>query len=231
MRCCRFLLVTFLLAVLPATSQAGIFGKKNKPNPNERVPELLAIVKTDGDEHKRASAAEELRQYDPKLYPDILPVLIDVLMNDAKPSVRAEAAQTLGKLRPVTREVGMALEQAVAKDGSMRVRLQARSALLSYHWSGYHGGKEAAPAAVPQSKEPPLAPATTQVQPKESAAPRIQPVAQPKAAPPAAAPAVNTKAQPQPQPAGPTLVPTETPRLEPTPTRPPEQGPELNPQD
>jgi hypothetical protein len=211
-------------------TQAGIFGKKNKPNPNERVPELLAIIKTDGDEHKRASAAEELRQYDPKLYPDMVLVLIEVLMNDSKPGVRAEAAQTLGKLRPVTREVGIALEQAVAKDGSMRVRLQARSALLQYHWSGYHGGKEATPA-VPQSKEPPLAPATSQAPPKESAAPRIQPVAQPKAAPPTATPAVNAKTEPQPMPAGPTLVPTETPRLEPTPTRPPDQGPELNPQD
>src|SRR5262249_11758015 len=152
MRCCRFLLVTFLLAVLPATTHAGIFGKKNKPNPNERVPELLTIVKTDGDEHKRTSAAEELRQYDPKQFSEIVPALIDVLMNDSKPGVRAEAAQTLGKLRPVTREVGMALEQAVAKDGSMRVRLQARSALLQYHWSGYHGGKEAA-SPPSQTKE------------------------------------------------------------------------------
>jgi hypothetical protein len=230
MRRCRFLLVTFLLAILPATTQAGIFGKKNKPNPNERVPELLNIVKSDGDEHKRAIAAEELRQYDPKLFPEIVPALIDVLMNDSKPSVRAEAAQTLGKLRPVTREAGLALEQAVAKDGSMRVRLQARSALLQYHWSGYHGGKDAVPPSS-QTKEPPLAPATSQAQPKESPEARLQPVAQPKAAPPSATPAVNTKREPQPLPAGPTLVPTDAPRLEPTPTRPPEQGPELNPQD
>jgi hypothetical protein len=230
MRCCRLLLVTLLLAVLPAPTLAGIFGKKTKPNPSERVPELLSIVKTDGDEHKRANAAEELRQYDPKQFPEIVPALIDVLMNDSKPGVRAEAAQTLGKLRPVTREVGLALEQAVAKDGSMRVRLQARSALLQYHWSGYHGGKDAAPPAS-QSKEPPLAPATNQVQPKEAPAARLQPVAQPKAGPPSATPAVNSKNEPQPLPTGPSLVPTEAPRLEPTPARPPDQGPELNPQD
>jgi hypothetical protein len=232
MKCCRLLLVSLLLAVMPVPTWAGIFGKKNKPNPSERVPELLNIVKTDGDEHKRVSAAEELRQYDPKQFPEIVPVLIDVLTNDSKPGVRAEAAQTLGKLRPVTREVGWALEQAVAKDASMRVRLQARSALLGYHWSGYHGGKDAAPPAT-QSKEPPLVPPSTQAPSKESPAPRLrpQPVAQPKTAPVPATPAVNSKDEPKPLPPGPPLVPTETPRLEPTPTRAADQGPELTPQD
>jgi hypothetical protein len=132
-----------------------IFKHPPKPNPNERVPELLVQVKTDRDEHKRSLAAQELRQYDPVAFPEIIGVLVDVLFNDAKPNVRGEAAQSLGKLRPVSQQVGMALEQAQAKDTSMWVRLQARTALLQYHWAGYHSKKEEGPSL--QSNEPPMA--------------------------------------------------------------------------
>jgi hypothetical protein len=151
-------LVPLVLLPLTAgpTSAGVIFGKRNKkPAPTERVPELLAIVKTDGDESKRAAAAQELRQYDPGQYPMIVPVLIDVLLTDKKPGVRVEAAQSLGKIRPISQQAGMALEQALSNDQSMRVRLQARSSLLQYHWSGYQSGKR--DDLISQSKEPPLA--------------------------------------------------------------------------
>jgi hypothetical protein len=150
-----------LLPLMAGPSSAGIiFGKKNKkPTPAERVPELLAQVKTDGDESKRAAAAQELRQYDPAQFPAIVPALIDVLLTDKKPAVRAEAAQSLGKIRPIAQQAGQALEQALANDASMRVRLQARSSLLQYHWSGYHGGKK--DDLVTQTKEPPLADGNT----------------------------------------------------------------------
>ena len=146
-----------LLPILACSGYAGVFfGKKNKkPTPAERVPELLAQVKTDGDESKRAAAAQELRQYDPQQFPMIVPVLADVLVTDKKPGVRVEAAQSLGKLRPISPQGGMALEQALANDSSMRVRLQARSSLMQYHWSGYHSVRK--DDLVPQTKEPPLA--------------------------------------------------------------------------
>jgi hypothetical protein len=152
-----WLVPLILLPALVGPSYAGIFfGKKNKkPTPAERVPELLAQVKTDGDESKRAAAAQELRQYDPAQFPMIVPVLIDVLLTDKKPAVRAEAAQSLGKIRPISQQAGMALEQALSSDSSMRVRLQARSSLLQYHWSGYHSVRK--DDLVPQTKEPPLA--------------------------------------------------------------------------
>jgi hypothetical protein len=227
-RCSHILAVALLLAAVePAT--AGIFGKKSKPTPAERVPELLSIVKTDGDEHKRTAAVEELRQYDAKQFPNIVPALVDVLMTDPKPGVRAEAAQSLSKLRPVSKEAGWALEQAVAKDASMRVRLQARSALLHYHLAGYRGGKEAAPAAAPvQSSEPPLAAPPPKAAPADAPAPRLQPkpVSQPASGPPAA-PAVNRGNAPQPLPVGPPLAPTEAPKLKPVPTS-GDQGPDLN---
>ncbi|MGH7225567.1 MAG: HEAT repeat domain-containing protein, partial [Gemmataceae bacterium] len=135
-----WLIPLMLLPGLIGPSYAGIFfGRKNKkPTPAERVPALLALVKSDGDESKRAAAAQELRQYDPSQFPMIVPILVDVLLTDSKPGVRAEAAQSLGKIRPISKQAGMALEQALGNDSSMRVRLQARSSLLQYHWSGYH---------------------------------------------------------------------------------------------
>jgi len=227
MKCGRLLLVVLLLGVLVNQGSAGIFGKKNKPTPTERVPELITIIKTDGDEHKRSSAVEELRQYDPKQFPNIVPTLIDALMTDAKPSVRSEAAQTLSKLRPVTKETGWALEQAVAKDSSMRVRLQARSALLHYHLAGYHGGKDTGPAPVPQTSEPPLAPPVkAAVTPTPAPRIRATPVSQAVKSTPAA-PDANAGNAPKPLPQGPPLVPTEAPKLKPAPPS-GDQGPELN---
>lgn len=117
-------LLTVAVLVLPA-SAGFLFGKKTKPNPTERVPELIVIVKTDKDESKRVDAAKELREYDTTVFKDIVPILIDVLLHDAKSSVRSEAAESLGKIRPISQDAGWALEEAHAKDSSMRVRLQA----------------------------------------------------------------------------------------------------------
>jgi|SRR5579883_2402609 len=228
----------YLLAVVPvllctllwnSPAAAGIFSKKPKPTPAERVPELIKTLKTDGDERKRGSAAEELRQYDPAQFPDMVPALIDALLNDNKPAVRADAAQTLGKLRPVSAAVGAALEQAMAKDGSMRVRLQARSALLQYRWAGYAPkGKDEPPA---QSKEPPLA----------ADPPPAAPPAQTRLAP-VPAPAVPSGPKPLPigQPYSPPAVPAKAPAAGPAVPAAPvsrnksakpavEQGPELTP--
>jgi hypothetical protein len=157
MKSWRFTLALLTAALFALPSPAGIlFGKKPKPNPAERVPELIVIVKTDKDESKRAAAAEELRQYDPAANSDIVPVLIDVLMNDPKPGVRVEAAESLGKLRPVSQEAGWALEQAQEKDSSWRVRTKARYVLMTYHWAGYHTDPKIKDGpAIPNPKDPP----------------------------------------------------------------------------
>jgi HEAT repeats len=151
--------VVLALLVLPGLALpvgAGLFGKKpSKPSPAERVPELIAILRTDGDEDKRSNAAEELRQYDPTAFPTIIPALVEAMQTDKKPSVRSESAQSLGKLRPVSDQAGLALQQTLETDPSMRVRLQARSALMSYRWNNWHGVKKEPPSN--NTKEPPLA--------------------------------------------------------------------------
>jgi hypothetical protein len=151
------LLVVPLLVGLVQPATAGIiFGRKKDkpPSPSERVPELVNILKSDRDDDHRARAAEELRQYDPVAFPNIIPTLVDALQTDKKPTVRSEAAASLGKLRPISDSAGQALEQALANDTSMRVRMQARSALLGYHWAGYRTGKKGDPTPPLTTKEP-----------------------------------------------------------------------------
>jgi hypothetical protein len=233
----RLTLALLLAPVLAAPVSAGLFFNKKaeKPNPAVVVPELIRTVQSDGDEDKRVAAAEQLREFDPVQFPDVAPTLIEVLLNDKKPSVRAEAALSLGKIRPVSDKVGVALEEALAKDSSMRVRLQARSVLLQYRWSGWKEPvvkKDETPTARPkgpspaQSKEPPLAPAgktpplaqtSERTSPRPAAAPRL--LQAPASVPlnPPSAPVLEA----QPAPTAPVVQPS-APSAE-------EEGPVLNP--
>jgi hypothetical protein len=232
MKYTAFMLALVLPATLALPLPAGpIFGKHNKTNPAERVPQLIAAVKSEKDDGKRADAAKALRDYDPAAFPDIIPVLADVVLHDAKPSVRAEAAQSLGKLRPVSQEGGVALEQAT-HDSSFRVRLQARSALLSYHLAGYHGTpKEGEAKAAPApAKDAPGIAATPQ-QAVRTTVPQVphptpSPIAGETPPPPLAQPVPATPpSQTAPRPF------TATPAT-PVPAGPPQsvdQGPEIPP--
>jgi HEAT repeats len=237
----RFTLFIALLPILAAPAHAGIiFGKKpSKPDPAQRVPELIKIVRSDGDENKRVEAVEELRQYDPTTFPEIIPALIDVLQNDRKASVRAGAAQTISKLRPVSQAAGDALEQALDKDNSMRVRISVRSALLQYHWAGYRQGKkeESAPLQAPvQTREPPLAdplplpsptpPRSTPPPPEPTPAPTPTPRPLPPMPTPAPSPAPPSANTPRPLPQGPPIeVPTPPPSAKPVSNK--DSGPQL----
>lgn len=150
----RMVLSLIVVMILVSASSAGIFGsKKSTKTPAERVTELITTLKTDGDENKRYEAAENLRQFDPVKFPQIIPALVDALNNDPKASVRSEVAQTLGKIRPINPLVGQALEHAKKKDASMRVRIQASSSLMSYRWDGY---KETEPSVAMDPRDPPV---------------------------------------------------------------------------
>ena len=90
------------------------------------VPELIATAKTDPDERRRAAAVEQLRDSDLRAYPDITGVLIDLMLNDAKPSVRLEAVPAR-RVRPVSQLIGQAMQQVAINDDNWRVRFQART--------------------------------------------------------------------------------------------------------
>jgi hypothetical protein len=227
-------LIFMIIALSPLTGHAGLFSKKaSKPDPKDRVPELLTIVKKDKDEHKRSAAANELRQYDPAAFPEIVPGLIDVLMNDSKPSVRADAAESLSKIRPVSKQAGLALEQALDKDPSTRVRMQARYSLLQYHWAGYKGG--AKEAAVVDSKEPPLAPADNPKPIASSSSRKQQKVLKPTSespAPPLAPPDTEPTIKVEKQKARELpVIPVKAPSRKPAPVEKSSDGPRLDPDD
>jgi hypothetical protein len=160
------MVVGLVLAAATPECSAQLFGsKKSKTPPQQRVPELIATLKQDKDAHKRADAAEELRQYDPKEFPEIVVVLIEALQVDASASVRVEAATGLGRLRPISTPAGQALEKASGADSNLRVRMQAKASLVYYQMSGYHAPKKsdpAGPALKSGADEPPVTGAADQ---------------------------------------------------------------------
>ena len=152
----RTLLLAVLFVAALASPAPGQFFKKKpaeKPNPAEKLAQLITTLKTDQDETKRENAAIELRHFDPKTYPEVIPVLIECLQSDPKPAVRMEAAQSLGRIRPISQQAGWALEQAASKDSSTRVRLQARSSLWYYRLNGYRS--EGKPDETPTASQNP----------------------------------------------------------------------------
>jgi hypothetical protein len=223
MRWCRYLLVCALLLAAALPAPAGLFGRKKKADPVQRVPELIQILKTDRDDRKRQDAAEELRQYDPGQFAQVVPALIEALQTDPKPAVRSEAAHTLGKLRPVSAPVGQALERSAAQDHALRVRLQARTALMFYHMAGYSSARKGEPPQGPALKppppnEPPLAKGTTAEPPLASPQTAPPPAPLPPAAPiPTAAPSLYPPPLASPAPAAAPPAAGEGPVLAPPP--------------
>ncbi len=113
---------------------------KQTLNP-EQVAQICQILKSSGEESTRLGAVDELRMVEGTAQPIAVAALMETLKNDRKTGVRAEAAVALSKMRPVRQEVGVALENTIAKDTSMRVRIQARSALLQYNLAGYRSAQ------------------------------------------------------------------------------------------
>jgi hypothetical protein len=229
MRFCRFLLALILPVTIALPAPAGILFGRHKQRPEERVPQLIVAVKTEANDSKRESAAKELRDYDPATFTDIVPVLVDVLQHDTKAGVRAEAAQSLSKLRPVSKEAGWALEEAT-KDPSMRVRWQARSALLGYRLAGYRSEPTVTEKPVstpvrsagstPVTKRVIIPPMPTAGPVRGSGDTPPPPLAQPLPTTAVARPLPNAAGQP-------TLAPAAVPQLQKPPAPSSDQGPDI----
>jgi hypothetical protein len=150
------LVVPIVALAVAAPAQAGIFKKSPKPDPAVHVPALIETLKSDKDEKARVAAAADLDEYDAKAFPDILPALMDALATDSSTSVRSRAAESIGKVRPITAAAGYALERAASDDKSFGVRISARTALLKYKVLGHMPGTRIE-GGLAQSAEPPLA--------------------------------------------------------------------------
>lgn len=150
-----FLLLSAWAAPAEAQGIFGLFGSKRpKGNAVQRVPELIVLLKTSQDERARSNAVSELGLYDGAMFPEITPVLIEVLQTDPRSGVRYEAVSSLGALRPITQSAGLALERAAANDESWRVRMHAKSVAMKYRLAGFSPGM--APGRNVKTEEPPL---------------------------------------------------------------------------
>jgi len=134
----------------------GLFKRKPKTDPGTKSKQLVAILQSDPDEKKRRSAAEDLREFDPRNNPDVIPALISSLQKDPSAAVRIEAAVSIGKMKPVSQPAGIAMETAFQADPEVKVREAAQAALWQYHLNGYRTPPTGAPLAS-QTPEPPLA--------------------------------------------------------------------------
>jgi hypothetical protein len=159
-------LATLTVAVLASHAVAGpadfprlrsLFGKKKDDQAPSKTKQLLETLRADTDEKKRRAAAEDLADVDPRANPDVMTGLIASLRQDPAVAVRTAAAEAIGKLKPVSAQAGVALEEAVQSDPADGVRKAAQAALFQYHLNGY----KAVPAGTVQSVEPPLAKAKT----------------------------------------------------------------------
>jgi hypothetical protein len=163
-----YLLVALTLVCATASAQAGNIFSRTKKNPAEQVEDLTKTLQTDADERHRKAAAEELAKVDGRAFPAAVTTLIESTLKDPSDNVRIEAAQALGRIRPISAQTAYALEYALANDPSTRVRSAAKSALWQYHVAGYRGNPTA-----PQTAEPGLAPA------QRPSAPTARPTALP----------------------------------------------------
>ena len=128
--------------------QLFFLGKPKNIQNSEQVAQICQILKSSGEELVRLQSIEDLRSVEGVSQPMAIVALSDSMVSDRKAGVRAEAALALSKMRPVRQEVGAALEKAITNDPSMRVRLQARSALLQYNLAGYRSAQNAPVTAL-----------------------------------------------------------------------------------
>lgn len=134
----------------------GLLKKKSKPDAVARAKALITTLQTDPDQKKRQSAAEELRGFDPRTIPEVIPALVNSLQRDPIPAVRIEAVESISRLKPISQTAGLAMESALQTDPDNKVRDAVRAALFQYQINGYRTPPTGA-APGSQSSEPPLA--------------------------------------------------------------------------
>ena len=152
------LLVMTVLAVLPGPGKADGDGRSpRRPRLIDavRIRQLAEILRSDPDERRRWAAMQELGNADPRVHPDVMPSLIAALRGNAA-SIRASAAEIIGRFHTVFPLAGAALENAAETDPSPVVRQAAKQSLWEYHLNGFKSvrGTE---LFLTQTVEPPIA--------------------------------------------------------------------------
>ncbi len=155
-------ILCFLVFALPlAPLQAGNLFPPRKPKLDaNRIRVLNDLLRTEVDEKKRRAAIAELKEADPRAYPEATLALVGALQRDPSTAVRREAAQAIGEMKVMVPVAGVALELAAESDRSPEVRDAAQQSLWEYHLIGYRSAK-GSDGIAGQTAEPPRArPAT-----------------------------------------------------------------------
>jgi len=195
----RLLLVPLIAIAVAMNAQAG--PRRPKPGPDV----LIETLKTNPDERARAAAIEDLRDYDLKNFPDILPAWIEALQHDSSVDVRLAAARSIGGMRPISQQGGFALERAAHTDPSWLVRGAANRNLGTWKlFFGYRPGRAPVQQNF-QTGEPPLAAPLPPIKATPLVAPPTNP-GPPAMSPPPRAPATIPPIPPAPN----TLPPIPT---------------------
>jgi hypothetical protein len=156
----------------------GLFKRKpktqepSKPEPTVKLRQLLSTMQADPDVGHRRTAAQDLREYDPRSTPEALAQLIVSLQKDPAPSVRAMAAESIGAIKQIYLNAGSALEAAEKNDSNADVRAAAKAALWQYQLNGYRASNATPTNTSVQTPEPPL----TRPTPLTSTTPTLQAV-------------------------------------------------------
>ena len=159
------LIVFVIISIVSPTARAddkGRFGLaklnpfRKKEDPAAKPRQLAEVLRTDPDEKKRKAAADELRETDAKLVPEVLPVLVASLRQDPSSAVRTAVAESIGKLKPVSPNAGVVLEAAAANDPNEAVRKAAQDSLWAYQANGYRS--QSVSATGPTAEPPRAAP-------------------------------------------------------------------------
>ncbi|MCZ2342083.1 MAG: HEAT repeat domain-containing protein [Bacteroidales bacterium] len=135
----------------------GLFKRKQKEEPvAPPTQHYVTTLQSDPDEQKRLMAASGLANADPRVDAAVIPTLIHSLQRDPSPLVRSQAAEVIGKLKPIYLHAGLALQTAAQSDPTDMVRKASKAALWEYHLAGYRpaagiGGRNE------QTPEPPIA--------------------------------------------------------------------------
>jgi HEAT repeats len=154
-----------LCTTVPA--QAGVIFNRSSKHPfkqpatvapTDPVGDLIHALRTEADERRRAAIANELSRFDLKQAPQAGGALIEALQSDPSPLVRNEVAEALGRMRPLTQQVGQALEQAFSSDPASRVRLTARASLVPFIQAGYKPANRSEFAGTEMPRVAPAAP-------------------------------------------------------------------------
>src|SRR5579871_4533057 len=129
------------LVIFNTTASAGLIFNRHPKQPDNSQQQMsqdpVSVLRNDTDERHRLSAVQSLSHTDLKQSPQAGVALIDALLKDPSPNVRAASADALSKVRPMAVQIGMALEQAAGSDTAPAVRSAADRSLAAYVHAGY----------------------------------------------------------------------------------------------